>query len=216
MSLAKWFSRFNMLALLTLIVTTSVRAQGTAFTYQGRLTDGGTSANGSYDLQFGLFDNLSGGAQIGSTQTVPNVSVSSGIFTLSLDFGANAFPGASRFLEISARLSGNPSFTLLTPRQEITSTPYAVRSLKAAAADGLSSACVGCVQDSNISGVAGSKVVGTIPAAALPGGSGSYIQNSTSQQGSSNFNISGLGTANIFNAGTQYDLGGTRVLRATS
>ena len=31
-------------------------AQTTGFTYQGRLTDGGTPANGVYDLQFGLWD----------------------------------------------------------------------------------------------------------------------------------------------------------------
>src|SRR5437762_8794310 len=73
-------------------------AQTTSFTYQGRLTDGGTAANGNYDLQFALFDSLSGGAQVGSTQTINTVAVSNGVFTVSLDFGANSFPGASRFL----------------------------------------------------------------------------------------------------------------------
>src|SRR5438046_10215239 len=105
-------------------------AQTTTFTYQGRLTDGGTAANGNYDLQFGLFDSLSGGVQVGSTQTINTVAVSNGVFTVSLDFGANSFPGANRFLEISARPTGG-SFTLLTPRQPITSPPYAVRSLNA-------------------------------------------------------------------------------------
>ena len=33
-------------------------AQGTAFTYQGRLIDGGLAASGSYDLQFNLFDDV--------------------------------------------------------------------------------------------------------------------------------------------------------------
>ena len=33
-------------------------------------------------------------------------AVSSGVFSVTLDFGANAFTGANRFLEISARLSG--------------------------------------------------------------------------------------------------------------
>jgi hypothetical protein len=109
-------------------------AQTTSFTYQGRLTDGGTAANGNYDLQFVLFDSLSGGAQVGSTQTINTVAVSNGVFTVSLDFGANSFPGANRFLEISARPTGG-SFTLLTPRQPITSTPYALRSLNATTAD---------------------------------------------------------------------------------
>src|SRR5438477_5302192 len=110
-------------------------AQSSSFTYQGRLTDGGTAANGNYDLQFTLWDSASGGSQIGSTQALPAVQVSGGVFTVTLDFGANAFPGANRFLEISARLSGASSFTLLLPRQSITSTPYAVRSGNATIAD---------------------------------------------------------------------------------
>ena len=40
--------------------------QTTSFTYQGKLTDGGTPANGSYDLQFALWDSAAGGGQIGS------------------------------------------------------------------------------------------------------------------------------------------------------
>src|SRR5713226_9634895 len=107
--------------LLILFGATSAFAQTSGFTYQGRLTDGGTPATGNYDLQFALWDSLSGGAQIGSTQTVSSVSVSNGIFTVTLDFGANAFSGADRFLEISARAAGGGSFTLLSPRQQITS-----------------------------------------------------------------------------------------------
>ena len=170
-------------------------AQSSSFTYQGRLTDGGTSANGNYDLQFALWDSLGGGTQVGSTQTLNTVAVSNGVFTVSLDFGANAFPGASRFLEIGARPSGGGSFTLLSPRQQITSTPYAVRSLNASSAD-------------------------SVPPSGVPAGSGSYIQNTASPQSASNFNISGNGTAggtlsgNLVNATTQYNLNGSRILSA--
>src|SRR5437867_8647350 len=121
-------------ALALLLAATSAFAQTSSFIYQGRLTDGGTAANGNYDLQFALFDSLSGGAQVGSTQTINTVPVSNGVFTVSLDFGANSFPGANRFLEISARPTGG-SFTLLTPRQQVTSTPYAIRSANASSAD---------------------------------------------------------------------------------
>src|SRR5437899_7614833 len=114
----------RLFALLLLLNAGRVVAQTTAFTYQGRLTDGGTPANGNYDVQFALWDSASSGSQIGSTQTVNIVPVSSGIFTVTLDFGANAFPGANRFLEISARPTGASSFILLSPRQPITSTPY--------------------------------------------------------------------------------------------
>ncbi|HZE69266.1 MAG TPA: tail fiber domain-containing protein [Pyrinomonadaceae bacterium] len=114
-------------------------AQGTAFTYQGRLQDGGTNANGSYDFQFTLWDALTGGTQQPQptpiTVTRSNVTVVSGIFTVQLDFGATTFPGADRFLETGARLTGPGVFTILSPRQQITSTPYAIRSTSAGSAD---------------------------------------------------------------------------------
>src|SRR5438874_6781965 len=122
------------IALAFLFAAASAFAQTSSFTYQGRLTDGGTAANGKYDVQFALFDSLSGGTQVGSTQTLNTVAVSNGVFTVSLDFGASSFPGANRFLEISARPTGG-SFTLLTPRQQVTSTPYAIRSANASSAD---------------------------------------------------------------------------------
>src|SRR5258705_1728058 len=106
---------FWLLLVLSALVAS---AQTTSFTYQGRLTDGGTAATGNYDLQFALFDALSGGAQVGTTQSKPNIAVSAGIFTVQLDFGANAFPGANRWLEISTRLTGAPAFTILSPRQQ--------------------------------------------------------------------------------------------------
>ena len=182
-----------MLFLFLLILCGTAFAQTTSFTYQGRLTDSGNSANGNYDLQFALWDNSSGGAQIGSTQAVNSVAVNAGIFTVTLDFGVSAFPGANRFLEISVRPAGSGSFTTLAPRQQISSTPYAIRTLSATTADGLSSACVACVQDSQINQVAGSKVSGTIPVASVPDLSASYIKNTNTQQANSNFNISGNG-----------------------
>ena len=40
---------------------------GTAFTYQGRFTDGSSPANGVYDFLFILYDSLIGGSQVGGT-----------------------------------------------------------------------------------------------------------------------------------------------------
>src|SRR5437879_6873130 len=207
-----------LLIIFTLLLGTAGNssAQTSMFTYQGRLTDGGTPANGIYDLQFGLWDSLSSGSQIGSTQTLPAVQVSGGVFTVTLDFGANAFPGANRFLEISAQLSGAGSFTLLLPRQQITSTPYAVRSLNASAADTATNA-------TQLGGVGASQYVQTndsrlTDARSPTTGSSNYIQNTNSPQLGSNFNISGNGTAggtlsgSIVNATTQYNIGGSRVL----
>lgn len=132
--------RFTIYILTILIflqlLSVSMTAQTTAFTYQGHLNDSSVAANGTYEMQFGLFDAVSGGTQIGSTVTNSNVSVVSGVFTVTLDFGAGAFPGADRFLQISVRPCGNPNpFTVLNPRQSLTSSPYSIRSLSAATAD---------------------------------------------------------------------------------
>src|SRR5947209_2376553 len=118
--------------------------QSTSFTYQGRLSDGGTAANGVYDMQFKLYDTATvgtGSLQV-STNKVTNatVQVANGIFTVQLDFGPTGFPGADRFLEISVRPNGGGNlYIVLSPRQPITSTPYAVRSANASSADSLSS-----------------------------------------------------------------------------
>src|SRR5215467_13943372 len=118
--------RFVFAATLAIIICGSAFSQSTAFPYQGRLSDGGSPATGNYDFQFALWDSISGGTQIGSTVTFNTVAVSNGAFTVSLDFGADSFTGASRFLEIAARPAGAASFTPLSPRQQISSTPYAI------------------------------------------------------------------------------------------
>ncbi len=212
-------ARLLVLALFCLASAHTAQAQAPAFSYQGRLTDGGQPANGAFDLRFILFDALIGGAQQGPIVTLEDVIVTNGGFTVTLDFGAAAFPGAARFLEISVRPGASVgAFTLLAPRQAVNSTPYALRSLNAGSADALSAACVGCVNSGQIGSVAGSAIIGAIPAAAVPAGSGNYVQNNTTQQASSNFNISGDGTAggtlsgNLVNAATQFNLGGSRIL----
>jgi chromosome segregation ATPase len=59
-----------------LAATAQAAPLGTAFTYQGRLTEGGSPANGSYDLRCALFDAASAGNQIGAAVTNRNVAVS--------------------------------------------------------------------------------------------------------------------------------------------
>ncbi|MCJ7692054.1 MAG: hypothetical protein MUO22_01390 [Sedimentisphaerales bacterium] len=100
-------------------------AVGTEFTYQGRLIDANAAADGEYDLQFGLYDSNSDGNQVGGDIEVNDVDVIDGYFTVELDFGG-VFDGEARWLEIGVR-EGDSSgdFTLLSPRQELTATPYA-------------------------------------------------------------------------------------------
>lgn len=172
-------------------------AQTTAFTYQGRLTDGANPANGAFDMEFRLFDlaTVGTGNQQGPTVTRLNVMVTAGTFSVQLDFGVCTvcFPGAKRYLEISVKPAGDPAFTTLSPRQQILSAPYSLKSANATAADSLSSLCINCVTSSQIASVNGSAVTGTIPASSVPPGSDNYIQNTTAPQAASNFNITGNG-----------------------
>lgn len=101
---------------------------GTSFTYQGRLTDGGAPANGSYDLQFRLFDDATAGSQVGPTLVGQDLTVTDGLFTVRLDFG-NVFDGTQLWLEVAVRPgSSTDAFTTLTPRQRLTAQPYSVYS----------------------------------------------------------------------------------------
>lgn len=114
--------------LLTLVAQASAQ---TAFTYQGRLDSLGDAAGGVYDMRFSLYDGVSSPTQIGPTQCVDNIVVTDGIFTATIDFGAQFNGAAARFLEIAVRediglTCASPDlFTVLAPRQQITSTPRA-------------------------------------------------------------------------------------------
>jgi hypothetical protein len=100
---------------------------GTGFTYQGKLNVSGSPGNGSVDFQFRLYNALSGGALL-AAQAASNVSLDDGLFTVTLDFGAAAFNGDARWLEIDVRSpAGGGAFTTLSPRQSITAAPYALK-----------------------------------------------------------------------------------------
>ena len=121
-------SVFLVVLLGSLAGVCSASAQGTIFTYQGRLVFNGASATGSFDLTFMLFDDAVAGSQIGSTITNLNVPVANGLVTLQLDFGTSAFPGADRWLQIGVRTNGSTEdFLTLSPRQPLTSAPYAIQ-----------------------------------------------------------------------------------------
>jgi len=191
-------------------------AQTTEFAFQGSLKDSGSPANANYDFEFALFDALAGGSQIGSTIPKNTVLVTNGVFAVKLDFGS-VFPGASRYLEIRVKLSGQPTLTPLTPRQLVNSAPYSIKTLNADNATNAANATT-ATNATQLGGVAASQYVLTgdsrmsdtrVPSA----GSSSYIQNqNAAPQATSSFNVSGTGTANMFNAATQFNLGGTRFL----
>lgn len=306
-------------------VPSLVLGQATEFTYQGQMQSGGAAANGSFDLEFSLFDAAAGGSQVGSTLARSGVAVANGIFAVNLDFGQN-FTGANRFLEIRVRPAGGGAFTTLSPRQPLGSSPYSIRSLAAGTADNATTATTAAnisnplggdvtgaqsnttvarlrgrnvsasppnnghvlkfnsatsqwepandetatsggggtitgiaagtgltgggttgsvtlaiqnggvntsqladgavatakladnsVTDAKIVGVSGAKVSGAVATATNASQLGGiaptgFIQNSSAPQPSSNFNISGTGTAAILSANNQYNIGAERVL----
>ena len=211
-------SRTTAITFLMTVIAVSSFAQTTEFSYQGSLQNSSAPATGNFDFEFALFDSLTGGLQLGTTLTRSSVAVANGTFAVKLDFGGQ-FPGANRFLEIRVRQAGGGAFTPLSPRQSVASTPYALQSLNATNATTANSA----TNATQLGGVAANQyVVTTDPrmtdARPPTSGSSDYIQNGTSTQASSNFNISGNGTvggtlsSNIVSAATQYNIGSNRIL----
>lgn len=97
----------------------------TAFTYQGRLNIGGAPATGQYDFVFRLYDAVTNGVQY-DVQTVNDLTVTGGLFTTKINFGAGGFSADARWLQIEVRPgSSTGAYTVLTPRQEFTATPWA-------------------------------------------------------------------------------------------
>jgi hypothetical protein len=157
---------FISLAML-IVWHTRAFAQSTLFTYQGRLNVNTGLANGSYDLRFAVFDAATNGVQQGNTLTNLAVPVSNGSFTVALNFG-NQFNGADRWLEISVRTNGASAFALLSPRQALTATPYAVRAASAGTAGNVSGSFTGDVTGTQSATVI--SAVGGVSAANVAGG----------------------------------------------
>jgi hypothetical protein len=107
-------------ALVALPALGTAAPPGTTFTYQGSLRDGGRPANGVYDLRFILFDAEAGGSQVGPLLVREDVVATGGLFTVNLDFGAAAFAGSARWIEIAVRPGSSTSaFSTLATRQSL-------------------------------------------------------------------------------------------------
>ncbi len=210
---------FSTLVLVMLLSVISA-AQTSVITYQGKLTEVGAPSNGSFDFTFKLFTTPSEGSP-SITVFAEDVPVTAGIFTVNLNFGTLAFtanPPPDYFIEIAVRPGASTStYTTLSPRQPLTSSPYAIQAIRASSA---------AVADNaeQLGGVNASEYVQTTDTrmndARMPlAGSADYIQsNPLSQQPGTNLNIGGNATVggtlsgNVVNAVTQYNIGGSRVL----
>jgi hypothetical protein len=117
-------------ALLAAAGSTLGQSPGTTFTYQGELKQSGSTVTGLADLKFRLYTASTGGTQIGSELSLPSASLTSGRFSADLDFGAPAFAGQARYLEIDVRFpAGSGTYTTLSPRQPVRPAPYALFAL---------------------------------------------------------------------------------------
>ncbi|HEY2081802.1 MAG TPA: hypothetical protein VGI88_03380, partial [Verrucomicrobiae bacterium] len=155
--------------------TLTAPAQGTAFTYQGQLQSNVTPTTGTYDMTFALYNASSGGAQAGPTLTSLGLGITNGLFTVLLDFGA-VYNGTTYWLQIGVRTNGGGAYTPLTPRQELTPTPYAVTA-------------------ENLDGtLLASQLTGTLPPGLL---SGLYGNSVNFNNPGDNFAGNGAGLANV-------------------
>ncbi len=154
------------LALLSTVgpqVSTAV-AQGTAFTYQGRLNDGGSPATGLYDFRCAIYDAAVNGNAVGNVLTNTATPVANGLFTVTLDFGS-VFTGNARWLDLAVRTNGGGAFTTLAPRQALTPTPYAM--FTASAFNAATANSAGFANSSPASGLIGTLNLSQLPAGVL-------------------------------------------------
>jgi N-acetylneuraminic acid mutarotase len=159
-----------------LIAAQPVLAQGTAFTYQGFLSDQGAPANAIYDLRFTIYADAGSGTVVAGPVEAGDAGVSNGLFTLTLDFGANVFDGSDRWLEIGVRPGASTgAYTTMAPLQKVTATPYAIHAAHFS----------GPVAASQITGTLAASTIGagTIASSSLAPGAAAANLNSSGQSG---------------------------------
>jgi hypothetical protein len=165
------------LLILATLPELSALAQGTAFTYQGRLTENGTAYTGNAEFQPTLWTAQSGGSVVATNfPTSVIVGVTNGLFVLPLDFGGS-FPGAARWLQLEVRTTIGP-FNTLNPRQPLTPTPYAITAGNLLSGAGLSGVYTNAVTLNNssnsfagngagLTGLNAAQLTGAVPANSL-------------------------------------------------
>jgi hypothetical protein len=114
---------------------------GTAFSYQGYLTEGGRPAHGLYDFRFAIYDAPTNGTELTLLPpTILAVPVNDGLFRVTLDFGEGIFNGDAVWLEIAVRTNAPlVKFQTLSPRQPLSPVPYALHAANAGLASSVAS-----------------------------------------------------------------------------
>ncbi|HEV2209374.1 MAG TPA: hypothetical protein VG167_11400 [Verrucomicrobiae bacterium] len=104
----------------------STLAQGTAFTYQGKLNFGGVPASGLFDFRLRLCLDPLGSTRLGVQMVTNAVPTSNGLFSLLADFGPGIFTGSNLWLEVDVKTNGAADYTVLEPLQPLNASPYAI------------------------------------------------------------------------------------------
>jgi hypothetical protein len=104
---------------IILVAQHAFAGESDTFTYQGRLLDNGTPVNGPHQIEFRLFDALSGGNEIAAFGPA-TYQITGGLLNADVDFGPGAFDGEPRWLEIAV------DGVTLSPRQLLNANPYAL------------------------------------------------------------------------------------------
>ena len=183
----------SFIALLSLLSgITHAAPLGTAFTYQGRLTDGANPATGGYDLRFAVYDTVTNGT-LKVVVTNTSVAVTNGLFTTPVDFGLPPLNFNAMWLEIGVRTNGSTGdFSVVSPRQALLPAPYAFYALNSS--------------NAVTAGVA-SNLLGVLPTAQLAGTySGALSLNNANNNFAGAFTGNGTGLTNV-NAATLGGLG---------
>ena len=175
-------------------------AQGTAFTYQGRLNAGGSPASGLYDFRFRL-DADPAGNTILATVVTNAVGVTNGLFLTTIDFGPGFYNGSNYWLEVDVKTNLAGGYTQLNPFQPLTPTPYAVFAITASNVSGTISAqqLSGMVPSANFTGTYGNALT-------FNNTGNSFTGNGSGLTGVSALTLDGQGPNNFWqttgNAGT--------------
>jgi len=132
-------NRFISISLgIFLLCASAGLAAPAGITYQGRLQDGGSPAEGLYDLCFELYNDANSASADnpgGPLLEADDFEIVGGYFTVELDFGSEVFDGDAWWLQVSVRPHGSTDpndYVPLLPRQPITPAPYALYALNAA------------------------------------------------------------------------------------
>ena len=181
----------------------TAHAQGTAFSYQGRLNDGTNAATGIYDLRFTIYDAVTGGTAHGAL-TNAATGITNGLFAVTLDFGG-VFNGANYWLELAARTNGGGAFSTLSPRQPVLPMPYAIYAGNA----GNAATATTATTANSASSVAAANITGIVQLGQLPAAVVTNHESGMTLNGTFNGNGAGLTNLNLTGPSAYSALGNT-------